>query len=142
MRIRTRVESWRSRRAARCDVMCGTAGQHPPSDEAARRSRAAEGSAWRALRKTAALATIVVATFSAIHAVIDTSDANDDRRANPAASATRDCSARYAALLDLAELARRDGKSSEIVVRGLREQNGAMRECLSAGWVRPAPRSH
>ncbi|WP_429536150.1 hypothetical protein [Paraburkholderia youngii] len=81
----------------------------------------------------------------AIHAIIDaidTSDANDDRRANRAASVTRDCSARYAALLDLAELARRDGKSSEVVVRGLRQQNGAMSECRPAGWVRPAPRLH
>ncbi|MGF6731888.1 hypothetical protein OKW50_004033 [Paraburkholderia youngii] len=95
-----------------------------------------------ALRRTAALATTVVATLLAIHAVIDTSDANDDRRANPAASVTRDCSSRYAALLDLAELARRDGKSSEVVVRGLRQQNGAMSECLPAGWVRPAPRLH
>ncbi|MEX3787471.1 hypothetical protein [Paraburkholderia sp. BR14374] len=95
-----------------------------------------------ALRKTAAIATTVVAALLAIHAVIDTSDANDDRRANPAASVTRDCSARYAALLDLAELARRDGKSSEVVVRGLRQQNGAMSECLPAGWVRPAPRLH
>ncbi|MGF6288981.1 hypothetical protein OKW34_000548 [Paraburkholderia youngii] len=98
-----------------------------------------------AFRKTAAFATIVVATLLAIHAIIDaidTSDANDDRRANPAASVTRDCSARYAALLDLAELARRDGKSSEVVVRGLRQQNGAMSECLPAGWVRPAPRLH
>ncbi|MGF6484662.1 hypothetical protein QFZ91_006889 [Paraburkholderia sp. JPY419] len=95
-----------------------------------------------ALRITAALATTVVATLLAIHAVIDTSEANDDHRANPAASVTRDCSARYAALLDLAELARRDGKSSEVVVRGLRQQNGAMSECLPAGWVRPAPRLH
>ncbi|WP_254906043.1 hypothetical protein [Paraburkholderia youngii] len=101
-----------------------------------------------ALRRTAAFATIVVATLLAIHAIIDAidtsdaNDANDDRRANPAASVTRDCSARYAALLDLAELARRDGKSSEVVVRGLRQQNGAMSECLPAGWVRPAPRLH
>jgi hypothetical protein len=43
-----------------------------------------------------------------------------------------DCSAKYAALLDLAELARRDGKSSDVVVRGLSDQHGAMSECLPA----------
>jgi hypothetical protein len=44
--------------------------------------------------------------------------------------ASQDCSARYAALLDLAELARRDGKSSGIVVLGLSDMHGAMNECL------------
>ncbi|MGF6640920.1 hypothetical protein [Paraburkholderia sp. MM6662-R1] len=135
MRIRTCVESWRSRRAARCDAMCEMAGSCPPSAEAERHSRA-QGAARGALRKTVALATIVVATLLAINAVID---ASDDLRANPAAGAASDCSARYAALLDLAELARRDGKSSEVVVRGLSQQNGAMSECIPAGRFRPAP---
>ncbi|WP_254898601.1 hypothetical protein [Paraburkholderia atlantica] len=138
MRIRTCVESWRSHRAARCDAMCEMAdSRSAPVEEAARHSRA-ERSAWRALRKTAALATIVVATLLEIHAVIDASNPNDDRRSIPTTSASRDCSARYAAMLDLAELARRDGKSSEVVVRGLSEKNGAMSECLPAGRVRPA----
>jgi hypothetical protein len=141
MLIRSGVESWRARRAARCDAMCEMSGTCPPCVEAARHSRA-EASAWRALRKTAALATIAVATLLTIHAVIDASDANDDLRATQAASAASDCSVRYAALLDLAELARRDGKSSEVVVRGLSEQNGAMSECLSAGRIRPAPQLH
>ncbi|WP_227749296.1 hypothetical protein [Paraburkholderia atlantica] len=108
-----------------------------PVEETECHSRA-ERSAWRALRKTAALATIVVATLLEIHAVIDASNPNDDRRSIPTTSASRDCSARYAAMLDLAELARRDGKSSEVVVRGLSEKNGAMSECLPAGRVRPA----
>ena len=59
--------------------------------------------------------------------------------ANDAAEASQDCSARYAALLDLAELARRDGKSSEIVVRGLSEHGGAMSACLLAGRSEPVP---
>jgi hypothetical protein len=42
-------------------------------------------------------------------------------------------------LLDLAELARRDGKSSEIVVRGLSEHGGAMSACLLAGRSEPVP---
>ncbi|WP_429334645.1 hypothetical protein [Paraburkholderia sp. 35.1] len=83
-----------------------------------------------------------MATLLAVNAVIDASDANDDLRANPAAGAARDCSARYAALLDLAELARRDGNSSEVVVRGLSQQNGAMSECIPEGRVRPAPPLH
>jgi hypothetical protein len=60
-------------------------------------------------------------------------------RANDPAEASQDCSARYAALLDLAELARRDGKSSEIVVRGLSEHGGAMSACLQAGGSEPVP---
>jgi hypothetical protein len=60
-------------------------------------------------------------------------------RANPMFEVSQDCSARYAALLDLAELARRDGKSSEIVVRGLSERGGAMSACLPAGHGEPAP---
>jgi hypothetical protein len=94
------------------------------------------------LCKAAALATIVAATLLALNAVIDASDANDQLRANPAASAAKDCSARYAALLDLAELARRDGKSSEVVVRGLSEQNGAMSACLPVSRGRVAPSLH
>jgi hypothetical protein len=99
-------------------------------------------SAWRTLCKAAALATIVAATRLASNAALHASDPSGDLRANPAASAGTDCSARYAALLDLAELVRRDGKSSEVVVRGLSEQHGAMSECLPVRHVRPAPPSH
>jgi hypothetical protein len=95
-----------------------------------------------ALCRTAALATIAVAALLAINAAIGTSDASDELHASPSASTARDCSARYAALLDLAELARRDGKSSEVVVRGLSEQNGAMSACLPVGRGGPAPRLH
>ena len=42
----------------------------------------------------------------------------------------QDCSARYAAVLDLAELARREGKSSQVVVRGLSDRRGALNKCL------------
>lgn len=94
------------------------------------------------LCKTAALATIVVAAWLALNAMIDGSDAAGELRANPAARAGRDCSARYAALLDLAELARREGKSSEVVVRGLSEQNGAMSACLPVGRDRLAAPLH
>ncbi|WP_248295072.1 hypothetical protein [Paraburkholderia sp. UYCP14C] len=102
----------------------------------------AEGAAWRGLCKTATLATLVVAALLAIDAVIDASDASLALRANPDAGAASDCSARYAAMLDLAELARRDGKSSEVVVRGLSAQNGAMSGCLNAGRSMPAPQLH
>ncbi|RKT21216.1 hypothetical protein B0G69_4592 [Paraburkholderia sp. RAU2J] len=60
-------------------------------------------------------------------------------RANDPPEASQDCSARYAALLDLAELARRDGKSSEIVVRGLSGHAGAMSACLPASRSEPVP---
>ncbi|MCC8404032.1 hypothetical protein LJ655_19460 [Paraburkholderia sp. MMS20-SJTN17] len=98
-----------------------------------RRSRRA------ARRLAAALATLVVATWLTINALMDASDANGDLHANPAARSARDCSARYAALLDLAELARRDGKSSEVVVRGLSARNGAMSACLLQDRGTPAP---
>lgn len=99
----------------------------------------AEASAWRAPCKAAVLATIVVTTLLALNAYIEP---NDDLRANPAAGAASDCSARYAALLDLAELARRDGKSSEVVVRGLSERNGPMSGCLPVRSGRPAAQLH
>lgn len=54
-------------------------------------------------------------------------------RADHALQTPQACSARYAALLDLAELARREGKSSEVVVRGLSERGGAMSGCLPIG---------
>lgn len=44
--------------------------------------------------------------------------------------AAQDCSARYAAVLDLAELVRREGKSSQVVVRGLSDRRGALNKCL------------
>jgi hypothetical protein len=50
-----------------------------------------------------------------------------------ASGSSQECSTRYAALLDLAELARRDGKSSEVVVRGLSDRGGVMSGCLSVG---------
>jgi hypothetical protein len=59
-------------------------------------------------------------------------------RANQASDASPDCSARYAGLLDLAELARREGKSSEVVVRGLTDRRGAMSECLPTIRREPA----
>jgi hypothetical protein len=55
---------------------------------------------------------------------------NGAAHANHLGDASRDCSARYAALLDLAELARRDGKSSGVVVRALSDPRGAMIDCL------------
>jgi hypothetical protein len=61
-------------------------------------------------------------------------------RADPANEASRQCSARYAALLDLAELARRDGKSSEIVVRGLSGRGGALSGCPPTTRSEAAPR--
>ena len=49
--------------------------------------------------------------------------------------ASTNCTARYAALLDLAELARRDGTASDVVMRGLSTRSGALSECprLSPG---------
>jgi hypothetical protein len=92
-----------------------------------------------AIFKATALATIAVAmAWAAIAASGVTTDADLCRpyreigatHANHSGDAPRDCSARYAALLDLAELARRDGKSSEVVVRALSDRRGAMSECL------------
>lgn len=83
----------------------------------------------RRFHKTGALAAIVVATGLAI-AMCRFGTTADTRRAS---ASSRDCSARYAALLDLAELVRRDGKSSEVVVRGLSNKGGAMSGCVPRG---------
>jgi len=89
-------------------------------------------SSTRRIYKAGALAAVVVAAGVAIamsRVVVPT----DTREAS---ESSQECSARYAALLDLAELARRDGKSSEVVVRGLSDRGGAMSGCLSTGGVR------
>ena len=86
----------------------------------------------RAIGKAAVLATIIAATgwAMATAAVTSSADAFRANQANQTGDDSRDCSSRYAALLDLAELARRDGKSSGVVMRGLSGQHGAMSECL------------
>ncbi|REE23992.1 hypothetical protein B0G71_7284 [Paraburkholderia sp. BL27I4N3] len=98
---------------------------------AARRASLKDSPARR-FYKAGALAAVVVAAGAALamsrFAVpVDTREASEP---------SQECSARYAALLDLAELARRDGKSSEVVVRGLSDRGGAMSECLSMGGAR------
>jgi hypothetical protein len=51
-------------------------------------------------------------------------------RATREPEAAQECASRYAAVLDLAELARREGKSSKVVVRGLSDRRGALNTCL------------
>ncbi|HZZ06284.1 hypothetical protein [Paraburkholderia sp.] len=86
----------------------------------------------RRLYKVAVLATMIVATGVAI-AVGESVTNTETHVVHRAIESGQDCSAKYAALLDLAELARRDGKSSEVVVRGLSDRDGAMSECLPIG---------
>jgi hypothetical protein len=83
----------------------------------------------RTLCKVSALATMVVVAGVAI-AVGEGITNTETHAVHRAIEPQQDCSAKYAALLDLAELARRDGKSSEVVVRGLSARGGAMSECL------------
>ncbi|WP_233836010.1 hypothetical protein [Paraburkholderia sp. ZP32-5] len=97
-----------------------------------------ETSPRRAVCKAAVFAAIVIATLLAINAFVAADGGLHDT--NHTSATPRDCSARYAALLDLAELARRDGKSSEVVVRGLSEQGGAMSECLPVARGGPVSR--
>ncbi|WP_245841553.1 hypothetical protein [Paraburkholderia ribeironis] len=111
--LRTRRDArdgkgWDTEREARCEA--------PPR----RKVRQAVGLA--ALIATAGLMAATGGLIASAHGP----------RANRAIDASQDCSARYAALLDLAELARRDGKSSEVVVRGLSERGGALSGCLPA----------
>ncbi|USX06229.1 hypothetical protein [Paraburkholderia fungorum] len=82
--------------------------------------------------KVATLAAMIVAMGVAI-AVGEDAARTETYSAHRAIEHRQDCSTRYAALLDLAELARRDGKSSEVVVRGLSDRGGVMSECLPAG---------
>lgn len=116
-----------------------------PGRSVARRSRV-EGLSTRAVFN-GMLAALLVALALALAAASGLgfnahahgSRANGANLGNLAVDASQDCSARYAALLDLAELARRDGKSSEVVVRGLSERGGAMSVCLPAGRSDPTP---
>jgi len=134
MRIRICVESLGLRRASRGDAIAGTVSAQRHG-VALRTSL--EASPRRAVCKAAAYAAIVIAALLAINAFVVAGD--DLHNIDHTSATARDCSARYAALLDLAELARRDGKSSEVVVRGLSEQGGAMSECLPAARGGPVP---
>ncbi len=93
-----------------------------------------DGSGPRRFYKPGALAAIVVATGL----VIAMSRFGTAAGTRGVTGSSRECSARYAALLDLAELARRDGKSSEVAVRGLSDRGGAMSGCVPAGGSGPA----
>jgi hypothetical protein len=55
---------------------------------------------------------------------------SDPREASLTSPESQDCPARYAALLDLAELARRDGRAADVVMRGLSDGRGALNGCL------------
>jgi hypothetical protein len=81
-------------------------------------------------RKAAALATILVAASLALPLSRYVAAHADTPSEQQEIQTAQDCSARYAALLDLAELARRDGKSSEVVMRGLSDRAGPMSACL------------
>ncbi|MBW0448564.1 hypothetical protein EN871_05245 [bacterium M00.F.Ca.ET.228.01.1.1] len=90
--------------------------------DAAQDSGTRKAGAWVAIIVAAALA-IAVQRFAA--------DADESRELRALAGATN-CPARYAALLDLAELARRDGTYRDVVMRGLGNNGGAgsaMGEC-------------
>jgi hypothetical protein len=92
-----------------------------------------------AVRKAGKWATIIVATALVI--AVQRFVANDGvPRELRAVVPSTDCPARYAAFLDLAELARRDGTSSEVVMRGFSGaggMNGALNACprLSIGGL-------
>ncbi|MEC5408195.1 hypothetical protein VOM14_21825 [Paraburkholderia sp. MPAMCS5] len=95
-----------------------------------RKPRATEA---RPIRKAGRWATLIVVTALAI--AVQRFVANDDvPRELLAVVPPTDCAARYAALLDLAELARRDGMSSEVVMRGLSSMSG------KSGAVNACPR--
>lgn len=89
-----------------------------------------DASATGTLRKAGALATLVVAAGLAIATSRFMVARAEPRRVLREFQTSQDCAARYAALLDLAELARHDGKASEVVMRGLSARNGAMSACL------------
>lgn len=82
----------------------------------------------RKLRRAGAVMAMLVA--GALGVVTGSGIAKHAVAAQPATNSSQQCSARYAALLDLAELARRDGKSSEVVVRGLSDRGGVMSDCF------------
>ncbi|MFM0592557.1 hypothetical protein [Paraburkholderia dilworthii] len=93
-----------------------------------------------ARRKAGALATILIAASLALATSRYVAACADTPREQRETQTSQDCSARYAALLDLAELARRDGKSSEVVVRGLSDRAGAMSACLPTVRTNPPGR--
>jgi len=90
--------------------------------------RAPRASNISAVRKARVWATIIV--VSALVIAVQRFMANAEVPGElPGIAAPTNCPARYAALLDLAELARRDGTSSDVVMRGLSNGGGAMNGC-------------
>jgi len=77
-------------------------------------------------RKAGAWVTILVAAALAIAAQRFAAHADESRELRAMVEATN-CPARYAALLDLAELARRDGRYPDVLMRGLGDNGGARR---------------
>ncbi|CAH2790043.1 MAG: hypothetical protein PPHEINF_3170 [uncultured Paraburkholderia sp.] len=94
---------------------------------------------WRALRasdecgsRKAGVGVTLIVVAALLIAVQRFAANTDVPRELRAMVASTNCAARYAALLDLAELARRDGTSSDVVMRGLTTGSGArgaMSEC-------------
>jgi hypothetical protein len=116
----------------------GGSDQH--SSAVKRRSRVEASSTRDVSRNVLAALIVGLALTAAASGFIAYANGPHASRANREVDASQDCSARYAALLDLAELARRDGKSSEIVVRGLSERGGALSVCLPTSRGEPPPR--
>ncbi|CAB3674471.1 hypothetical protein LMG27174_02314 [Paraburkholderia rhynchosiae] len=90
--------------------------------------RPLHASETRTARRAGRWATIIVATALVIAAHKFMANADVPRELRAIVPSTN-CPARYAALLDLAELARRDGTSSEVVMRGLSGAGGSMNAC-------------
>ncbi len=102
-----------------------------PQPLAMPQQRSASASDGTGTRKAGVWVTIIVAAALAIAVQRFAAHADVSRELRAMVGATN-CAARYAALLDLAELARRDGTSSDVVMRGLANKGGmrgAMNEC-------------
>ena len=130
--------------------------QASSADAAYRMQAGAPALRLRAIYRTASLLTLAAAMASAVAWALAASgvmsgagfsrgyladSASRADTANLPGDASGDCFARYAALLDLAELARRDGKSSGVVVRGLSDRRGAMSGCLPVDRAETAQRA-
>lgn len=130
LRMRFTLAS-RARRPSRFKVTRGMPPGSANADEqrvAASRRRRLRASDASTVRKASVWATIIVATALVI--AVQRFMANPELpRELPELVPSADCPARYAALLDLAELARRDGTSSEVVMHGLNNGDGAMSAC-------------
>ena len=81
------------------------------------------------LCKTGASTMVIVATIAVLGVGSRMTDVETSATHRPV-GASQQCAKKYGELFDIAHLARRDGKSSDVMVRALTVMSGRLDECL------------